>query len=416
MTIMPRKPLDLVGSERRVRTSVGSGLVLYVSPRGDKSWRLQYTYQGKRSTLAIGPYPEMTLEEAEARLAAIREAVGGAHDTTVPSKVVEGDNSFEKIAREWFEKFSGKWNIKYRDAVLLRLEKSLFPLIGKEPIDGISPKMLFDALQQIAQAKTLRIAHMTRNDCLRIFRYAIATDRADRNIGIEVKGLLPPMPAVKKLGAITEEDAIGRLMAKIAVVTGTVGLRYALRLAPLVFVLPLELVTAKWSQINMQDSLWHIPTGFGRSSPKLVPLSKQAMALLRSLKKQLPLDRSYLFPGILHKNDVGEKHLRPTTLSEVLRRLGYAKEEMSIMGFRSMASVALGKQGFNRAWIDLQLGKKVRLGNHEELAHDAFLEERRQMMQAYADYLDGLRERHLLKTTPEPQKQYLLQCLAEKRQ
>lgn len=298
----------------------------------------------------------------------------------------------------------------------LRLEKSLFPLIGKGPIDAITPKMLFEALRHIEKTKTLRITHMSRNDCLRIFRYAIATNRADRNIGLEVKGLLPPKPAVKKLGAIVEEDAIGKLMAKIAVVTGSVSLRYALRLVPLVFVLPLELVTAWWSQINMQDSLWRIPTGFGRSTPKLVPLSRQAIALLRSLKKQLPLDRSYLFPGILHKNDIGEKHLRPTTLSEVLRRLGYPKEEMSVMGFRTMATVTLGKQGYNAAWIDLQLGKKVRLGNHEELAHDAFLEERRQMMQAYADYLDSLRERHRLQSTPEPQKHYLLQCLAEKRQ
>lgn len=392
------------------RVPDGSGLYLLVRPDGKKWWRLDYTHEGKRKTLSLGTYPDTGLALARRKAAAERELVAAGIDPSEARKtgkaqqaealeterrLAEGiplADSFEAIAREWFEKFSAKWVPSHADKIIRRLERDVFPWLGNRPIAQIKAPELLATIQRIESRSAIDTAHRALQNCGQIFRYAIATGRAERDISSDLRGALPPK-SKKHLPAITEPKAIGGLLRAIDGYTGYFVTKCALRIAPLVFVRPGELRKAEWSEIDLDNAEWHIPPDrMKMREPHLVPLSRQAVEILRELHAVTGRGR-YVFPG-------ARTNGRPMSDNAVLaamRRMGIPKEEMTGHGFRAMARTVLDEVlGFRPDWIEHQLAHAVRDPNGRAYNRTAHLTKRREMMQAWADYLDTLKAENVV--------------------
>ena len=379
------------GNEKVQKHSDGGGLFLYVTPTGKKSWRLAYRFAGKQKLLVIGPYPAVSLKEArEQREAAKKLLVDNVDPSTAKqtAKVLAADaarNSFETVAREWLEKYSGSWVPHYKATVQGRLEQNIFPSLGKRPIKSISAPELLAVLRRI-EGQSLTTAHRAMRECGRIFRYAIATGRGERDIAADLRGALTPQTDTH-YATITEPKAIGTLLRALDSYTGRFPVCCALRLGPLVFVRSKELAEAEWSEFDLEKAEWRIPAArMKMKQTHIVPLSRQALAILHELHAFSGQER-FVFPG--HSQ---EPHINKATLVTALRRMGYGKDQMSFHSFRSMASTLLNEQGYNRDWVERQLAHSERNGVRAAYNYAEYLPERRRMLQEWADYLDGLRE------------------------
>lgn len=383
------------GNGKVQKHSDGGGLFLYITPTGSKSWRLAYRFMGKQKLLAIGPYPAISLKEARERREAAKKLLVDNIDPSTAKQEAKvavaaaQKNSFEAIAREWLEKHSGAWSQGYKYRVVLRLEKEIFPVIGKRPIKSITAPELLTLLRKIEGRNVASVAHKVRNDCGAIFRYAIATGRGERDVAADLRGAVKPMPPVRHFSTITDPAGIGKLLCALDDFICSFQMRCALRLAPLVFVRPKELGEAEWAHFNLDLAEWRIPAEkMKMRQMHIVPLSRQAVSILREL---FPLtgSRRYLFPGRWDLNT----HMHSLSFVTNLRRMGYSPEEMSFHGFRGMASTVLNELGYNRDWIERQLAHVERNGVRASYNHAEYLPERRKMMQDWSDYLDELRAR-----------------------
>lgn len=382
----------------------GSGLFLYITPTGKKSWRLAYRFMGKQKLLVIGPYPEVSLMNARVRRTEARRLLLDNIDPSVAKQkaravaAAAAKSSFEVVANEWLEKYSHNWSEAYASLIRNRFQELVFPFIGKRAINTISAPELLVVLRRIESRGILCVAHLTRRDCGRIFRYAIATGRAERDVAADLRGAIAPARTTQHFATITDPRRIGELLHTLDKAAGVLPhIAYALRLAPLVFVRAKELANAQWSQFDLEAKEWRIPASIMKMRQvHIVPLSRQAVEILQSLH-ELTGHSSYLFPGRPKRVEKG-KSIRSQSLVSAMRRLGYSKEEMTFHGFRSMASTILNEKGYNRDWIERQLAHTERSGVRASYNYAEYLQERRKMMQDWADYLDKLRlnERRVL--------------------
>ena len=369
----------------------GKGLHLLVRPNGSKSWQFKYRFDGKEKLLSIGLFGDVSLADArEGRDAARRQLAqnidpGALKQLNKRTKKESLENSFENIAREWLVKFSSKWTPKHGERILTRFEKDILPYIGSKPITEITAPELLTVLRRIENRGAVDTAHRAHQNCGKIFRYAIATGKAERDIAADLRGALPPVKQ-KHYASITNPSAIGALLRAINNYQGHFATKCALQLAPLLFVRPGELRHAEWSEINFETNEWRIPANKMKMRVMhIVPLSTQAIFIFREIQL-LTGDKKYVFPS----NNSVNRPISDNTLTAALRRMGYTKEEITPHGFRSMASTLLNEQGWNPDAIERQLAHGECNSVRAAYNYAQYLAERKKMMQAWADYLDEL--------------------------
>jgi len=321
-----------------LRLSDEKGMYLEVMPNGAKYWRLKYRFDGKEKRLALGVYPDTSLKDArEQREAARRQLAedidpGELRKVQKRSRTLNSANSFEAIAREWFTKYQPTWTPNHADKIISRLERDLFPWLGTRPIGEINAPELLTALQRIEKRGSVDTAHRAMQNCGQVFRYAIATGRAERNPAADLRGALAPV-VKSSFPTITDPARIAELLRAIDGYAGSFVTQCALRLAPLVFVRPGELRQAEWTEIDLEHALWVIPAERMKMREKhIVPLSTQAVAVLQELHA-LTGYGGYVFPGARTNG----RPMSENTVNAALRRLGYTKDDMTGHGFRHMA-------------------------------------------------------------------------------
>ena len=377
--------------EKSYKLTDGRGLYLLVSKSG-KYFRWDYRFGGKRKTLALGVYPDIKLKEAREKHENLRRLLSQDIDPMEYKKQAKSlahakaTNSFEAVAREWFLKNKPVWTVKHGQTIISRLENNIFPWLGDADVASISAPILLDSLRRIEERGAVETAHRVKQICGQVFRYAIATGRAERDPSFDLKGALPPTRP-KNMATITDPEKIGELMRAIDGYQGNLITRCALRMAPLTFVRPGELRHAEWEEVNIDEAVWKIPAKkMKMRSVHIVPFSEQAVAVLEEIKP-LTGNGKYVFPSLRS----GGRPMSDNTILAALRRMGYAKEEMTGHGFRGMASTVLHEQGWSSDIIERQLAHAE--GNSVKAAynHAQHLPERKKMMQWWADYLDGLK-------------------------
>ncbi len=373
------------------------GLFLLVNKSGARWWRFKFRFDGKEQLLSVGVYPDVSLKDARARRDEARRLISqgispSAHrQAQRASRATLVSNSFEVIAREWHSKFKPKWTEGHASKILRRLELYIFPWIGKRPISEITAPELLANLRRIENRGAVETAHRALQNCGQIFRYAVATGRAERDPSQDLKGALAPATS-RHHPSITDPKKIGELLRATGCYQGSFVTACALRLAPLVFVRPGELRHAEWSEIDLAAGEWRIPARKMKARTlHIVPLSRQAIEILSELQ---PLTGSglYVFPGVRSR----KRPMSENTVNAALRRLGYTTDEMTGHGFRSMASTLLNEQGWNRDAIERQLAHAERNDVRAAYNYAEHLPERRKMMQEWANYLDSIADAGML--------------------
>lgn len=370
----------------------GDGLYLLVQPNGSRWWRMKYYFRGIEKTLSVGVYPEVSLKQAPERRQEIREQVAAGVDPSELRKAEKRSyaDTFETIAREWWSKRKHIWSDEYANAVMTRFEQDIFPFIGKKPVKTIAAADFLGCLERMQQRGVLETAHKVQSKCSEVMRFAVATRRVDRDPVVDLKGALPPVKR-KHYASITYPSQVGGLLRAIEGYRGKSRVVYcALRLLPFVFVRSSELRYARWGEFDLQDAQWKIPAErMKMDNPHIVPLSTQAVSILRELHSLTGPD-GCLFPSV-------RTYARPiseNTINASLRRMGYTKEEMTGHGFRSMASTLLNEKGWRPDAIERQLAYCDEDDVRSAYNYAEYLPERRKMMQWWADYLDSLRNDH----------------------
>lgn len=375
------------------------GLYLLVQPTGGKLWRLKYRIDGKEKLLALGVYPDVGLKDARAARDEARRLLADGIDPAEHRKANKNAradsaaNSFESVAREWFTKLLPTWTPDHADKIIKRLERDVFPWIGSKPIADLNAPAVLTTIRRIEARGRLETAHRALQNCGQVFRYAVATGRAERDPTGDLRGALPPTRE-KHMAAITDPVEVGALLRAIDAFKGTLIVQSALKLSALVFVRPGELRQAEWSEIDLDKGEWNIPaermkgwTRKGITTPHLVPLAPQAVEILRELQ---PLTGRgvHVFAGRDPK-----KPMSNAAVNAALRRMGYdTKTEMTGHGFRAMARTILHEElSVDRDVIEHQLAHAVPDALGTAYNRTKFIKERRAMMQRWSDYLAKLK-------------------------
>ncbi len=376
-------------TDKPQRLMDGDGLYLLVQPTGSLWWRLRYYVEGKERLMSLGTYPEVTLKQARERRHGIRSQVANGEDPAEKLKVAKRrlGMTFELVSREWWEKRKHLWKGKYGEVILIRLEKDIFPYIGNRPIHKLDAADFLECFERMEKRGVLETAHKVKTKCSKVMRYAVATRRAERDPIVDLKGALTPVKR-KHYATIVSPPLVGELLRNIDGYHGKSRVVHcALRLLPLVFVRSSELRYARWEEFDLDAAQWKIPAQRMKVPvPHIVPLSRQAVSVLKEL---LPLTGpdGYLFPSIRS----AARPMSENTVNAALRNMGYASDEMTGHGFRSMASTLLNEQGWAVDAIERQLAHTEQNEVRAAYNYAEYLPERRQMMQAWADYLDSLR-------------------------
>lgn len=371
--------------EKPQKLSDGRGLYLLVTPQGSRLWRFDYRYNGKRKTLALGGYPDVPLARARKMLAEARETLARGKDPLAVRKSERHarENTFSSVADLWHADAKQAWSAGHAETIRYRLGRYLIPSLGHRPIHEIEPPEMLAVLKALAsRADTAKRAKQIASA---VFRYAIAHGLAQRDPTADLKGALPAGKVTSR-AAITDPRGVGPLLRAIAGYEGQPVVRAALRLLPLVFVRPGELRHMEWAELDLAVAEWRIPAEkMKMREAHLVPLSRQALHILEEMRPLTGQGR-YVFPG----TRTPKRPLSENTLNAALRRLGYAKDEMTGHGFRAMASSLLNEQGWPPDVIERQLAHAERNKVRAAYNRASYLAERRRMMQHWADYLDGL--------------------------
>ena len=386
---------------KQARFSDSGGLYLQVSPNGSKRWFLKYRTAGKEKQLALGSYPAVTLTAArKARDAAKLQKAAGL-DPVQARKVDKlkatnptGD-SFKAVALEWHGKQAPQWSPGHAERAQRQLERDLFPWIGARRLSEIEPVELLAALRKIEERGAIETADRALMLCRQIWRYGVATGRVGRDITGDLKGALTPYRG-RHFAAITDPVKLGELLRAIQAYRGGPVVRAALQLAPLLFQRPGELRAAAWAEIDLDAALWTIPParmkrekdGKENGDPHLVPLPRQAVAILRDLHP-LTGHGAMVFPGERnHERPISENSVRTALIS-----MGYTPEIQTWHGFRATARTMLAERlDFDPLVIEAQLAHAVKDANGRAYNRTQYLKHRAAMMQGWADYLDQLRK------------------------
>jgi integrase len=372
--------------EKPYKLPDGRGLFLLVSPSGGRLWRFRYRHAGRESMVGLGAYPEVTLKDARDRADEARRQVARGVSPAAEKRAEVGRqaHTFMAVAQEWLEKQ------RFEPATLKKAEWTfrdlIYPYLGSKPITAITAPEILEALRKLELRGRHETAHRTRQRISQVFRYAIATGRAESDPTRDLRGALTPIEVTSR-AAVTDPAKVGELMRAIDGYQGDPATIAALKLAPLLFVRPGELRGAEWREFDLDAAEWRIPgLRMKMREPHLVPLSTQALEILRRLQP-LTGHGKLLFPSLRSR----ERPISENTLNAALRRMGFAQDEMTAHGFRAMASTLLNEQGFPPDVIELQLAHAERNKVRAAYNRAQRLAERRQMMQAWADYLEGLK-------------------------
>jgi integrase len=378
--------------DKKIKLFDGDGLFLLVTPQGGKYFRLKYRFEGKEKLLALGTYPEISLADARKRRDLARQQLAQSIDPGAVKKAQKQaataeKETFEVIAREWHTAFTPTWTARHGATILSRLNHDLIPWLGSRPINEIKAPELLAAVRRAESRGALELAHRLRAIAGQVFRYAVATGRAERDPSGDLRGALPP-PKVKHHAAITDPKNVAPFLRALDDYQGGFVVKCALRLAPMFFVRPGELRHAEWVEINLDEAVWNIPASkMKMKQAHIVPLCNQAIEILKGLREYTGAGR-YVFPSV-------RTHSRPmseNTVNAALRHAGYDKDTMTGHGFRAMARTILDEVLQVRPdYIEHQLAHAVRDPNGRAYNRTAHLVERRKMMQQWADYLDGLK-------------------------
>lgn len=379
--------------EKPYKLGDSGGLYLEVSPAGGKLWRLKYRFEGKENRLALGAYPEITLAKAREKRDAARKQLAdgidpsGAKRAAKAARAERAANSFEVIAREWHDRQKQNWSASNSKKVLAMLENDAFPWFGSRPIADLRAPDILKAIGKVEARGALESAHTVLQTCGRVIRYAIATGRADVDFTPGLRGALASVK-VKHRPALTDPAEVGALLRAIDAYKGTPEVHAALRLLPMLFCRPGELRGARWSEFDLDAATWSIPAErMKMRRPHLVPLSRQAILILRGIQP-LTGRGEYVLPG-----RGGKRPMSDMTVNAALRRLGYdTREEITAHGFRATARTLLHEVlRIDPAVIEHQLAHRVPDALGAAYNRTQFIDERRTMMQRWADYLDQLK-------------------------
>lgn len=369
------------------------GLYLLVQPTGGKLWRMNYRHEGKQKTLYMGVYPDVSLtvardkrDEARRLLAEGTDPATAKQEAKQAAKIA-ADNSFQAVARQWFEKNMTGKSESHRERTINRLEGDVFPWLGAKPVGEIKPQELLACLRRIEERGAIETAHRVRWSCSKVFRFAIAAGIAESDPAELVKeALTKPNPVA--FPTITDPLRIAALMRDLDALEASPVVRTAARLAPLVFVRPGELRRAEWAEIDLGKAEWRIPAGKMKSRAlHIVPLARQAVELLRDIQ---PLTGSgkYVFPSARTKG----RPMSEAAVNAALRRLGYDQEEFTGHSFRKIASTLLNE---SHLWHADAIERQLAHGERDEVRaaynYAEHLPERVKMMQWWADHLDQLK-------------------------
>lgn len=381
--------------EKPYKLSDEKGLYLEVMPNGSKYFRMKYRFDGKEKRLALGVYPETGLKQARDKRDDARKQLaqgidpGAAKQAAKAARAGAAANSFEVIAREWHEKHKFKWTEGHAARIVGRLENDIFPWLGKRPVAEITASELLATLRRIEARGALDTAHRMHQVCTQVFRYAVATGRAERNPGQDITGALPPVRS-RHLASITDEQGIGELMRNIEAYQGSLVTRCALMLSAYTFCRAGEIRHMEWTEVDFDKAEWRIPAAkMKMRAIHIVPLSPQALAVLEEIRPLTGHGR-YVFPNA--RAPRGDRAMSENAVLVALRAMGYSKEQMTAHGFRSMASTRLNESHlWHRDAIERQLAHAERDEIRAAYNYAEHLPERRKMMTWWADYLDGLK-------------------------
>jgi len=372
----------------------GGGLYLEVSPSGSKWWRAKYRYAGREKRLSLGVYPDVGLKKARNKLKDLKDQLEAGLDPGAERKLAKvaktesHENTFEVLAREWFERQKATWAESHSSRLIRQLERDIFPWLGDRPIGEIKAPELLAVLRRVEQRGAVETAHRSLSTCGQIFRYAIATARAERDPSGDLKGALTPAKT-SHFAATTEPDKVGEMLRAIYAYQGTLPVTCALKLAPHVFVRPGELRHARWSDIDLEAAEWRF-TAEKTKTPHIVPLSRQAVAILNEVHPLTSNYSDFVFPTA--RNRKGDRPMSDNAILAALRSLGIEKDQMTGHGWRAVARTLLDEVlGFRAELIEQQLAHAVRDVHGRAYNRTQYLNERRDMMQKWSDYLDTLR-------------------------
>ena len=393
--IKKAKPCD----KRRTLTD-GGGLYLQIEPTGGKLWRYQYRFEGKRKLLAIGKYPDISLQEARRRHREAREQLAQGIDPSAAkqAKKISGKtraaNSFEVIAREWFAMWKTDKAESHYSKVIARLEKDVFPYIGNRPIAEIKAPDILSVLRRIESRGIVDTAHKAKYSISQTFRFAVASGRAEHDPCPDLRGALKPIKE-SHYPAITEPEKVAELLRTIDSYKGGPIVRAALRLAPLVFVRPGELRSAKWADIDLDRAEWKYIV-VKTKTEHLVPLSRQAVDILKDLHP-LTGEREYVFPNVRPGRPMAD-----ATINRALQTMGYdTAKEMTAHGFRAMARTLIAEElHYSPEVIEHQLAHRVSDPLGTAYNRTKYLKDRKAMMQDWSDYCDALKTANFVKVIP----------------
>lgn len=364
----------------------GQGLSLLIEPNGSKSWRFRYRFAGKPKMISLGVYPTITLADARSRRDDARKLVAEGKN---PSEVrkeqkialqTESESAFEKIAKEWHQMKSAKWSAGYASDIMEAFQNDIFPYVGARPVGEIKPLELLNVLRKIEKRGALEKMRKVRQRCSEVFRYAIATGRAEYNPAADLSSALEVHQS--NHFPFLKADEIPDFLRALEGYTGSTIVQIATKLLMITGVRTIELRAALWQEFDLDNAIWEIPAErMKMRRPHLVPLSTKALDLLNELKIMTGNYR-YVFPG---RNDPN-KPMSEASINQVIKRLGYGGK-LSGHGFRHTLSTILHEQGFDSTWIEIQLAHVDKNSIRGTYNHAQYLEQRRQMLEWYSKKL-----------------------------
>lgn len=364
----------------------GLGLSLLIEPNGSKSWRFRYRYAGKPKMISLGVYPTITLADARSRRDEARKLVAEGKN---PSEVrkeqklaleTESENAFEKIAREWHQMKSAKWSAGYASDIMEAFQNDIFPYVGTRPVGEIKPLELLNVLRKIEKRGALEKMRKVRQRCSEVFRYAIATGRSEFNPAADLSSALEVHQSSHF--PFLKADEIPDFLRALDTYTGSRLVQIATKLLMITGVRTIELRAALWSEFDLDNAIWEIPAErMKMRKAHLVPLSTQALDLINEIKIMTGNYR-YVFPG---RNDPN-RPMSEASINQVIKRIGYGGK-VTGHGFRHSLSTILHENGFNSAWIEIQLAHVDKNSIRGTYNHAQYINKRQDMMQWYSDFI-----------------------------
>jgi integrase len=381
------------GQAKPVKLTDGGGLYLLVKSDGSRYWRYNYRFAGKRKTLALGVYPDVSLADARKAHQQARETLAKDIDPSEAKRIeritrhLASADSFEAVATEWYETRLSEKSDSYRVRTQRLLKKDLYPPLGNRPISQITSAELLLALRKVEERGAIDMAHRAKQTAGQVFRYAVATGRAERDPSGDLRGALKTKTK-KHYAAITDPAEVARLLLAIDAFQGTSTVKAALQLSPLLFQRPGEIRGMEWAEINWEEERWEIPADKMKiRQPHIVPLCTQSIDLLKGLHRLTGRGR-YVFPSARGAS----RCLSENGVRSALRTMGYDNDTMTPHGFRAMARTIMDEVlNYRVDWIEQQLAHAVRDANGRAYNRTAHLPQRKDMMQGWADYLDNLK-------------------------